>query len=144
MGDMSPLCGNEAAERETAMSEKLVVGRHLIFVDEHMQERDALLTAIHGDPEGRLCLGAKVDDDGKQVVDDEGILVAEYGEPGASWPCLNMVVISDNDKAQDQYGRQLDERPSSVVHWTNSSANGYCWRFPEETIDRSTKERTIS
>ena len=42
--------------------------------------------------------------------------VIEYREPGERRPCINLVVISDNENAQDQYGRQIDERLTSVVH----------------------------
>jgi hypothetical protein len=64
----------------------------------------------------------------------ESLVTSIHGSPdGPNWPCLNLVVVDSNEGAQDQYGRQT-EHPSSVVHWTNSSANGYCWRFVGEEI----------
>jgi hypothetical protein len=125
------------------MEEKMLrIGQHVVFIDEHRRERDALLVAIHGDPQGRLCLGTKKNEQGEDVTDENGILVADYGEPGTNWPCVNLVVVGDKEEAQDQYGRQID-RPSSVVHWTDSSAHGYCWRFRDEVIDAE-MGRTIS
>jgi hypothetical protein len=102
-------------------------------VDDHRRERDALLVCIHGDPQGRKVLGCKTDENGEYVSDENGTLITEYGEAGTDWPCVNLVVVGDQQDAQDQYGRQI-ERPSSVVHWTNSSAHGYCWRFADEKI----------
>ncbi len=113
-------------QKEAVMS-KLKVGGHVVFIDSHRRERDALLTAIWGDPDGRNVTGCH--------QDDEGNYVSEYDEPGTNWPCVNLVVISDNEEAQDQYGRQIDDRHTSIVHWTNSSAVGYCWRFADEKVD---------
>lgn len=134
---------------------KLKVGGHVIFIDEHRRERDALLTAIWGDLEGRLTVPVRKPADelteeekasGEWEIDShtppiyaykqkDGLPVCDYIEPGQHWPCVNLVVISDNDEAQDQYGRQVDDRHTSIVHWTSSSAVGYCWRFADEKVD---------
>lgn len=88
------------------MERMLRVGQHLVFVDEDRMERDALVTAIHGDPQG---------------------------DGGTNWPCLNLVFVTKEPGAQDQYGRQT-VRSLSAVHWKNSSAVGYCWRFVDEEM----------
>lgn len=116
------------------MERELKVGQHVVFVDELRRERDALVTAIHGDPRGaeRRC---RVDENGQYVSDAKGVIISDEieGTAGTNWPCVNLIVASDEPGAQDQYGRQID-RPSSVVHWTHSSASGYCWRFADEKM----------
>jgi hypothetical protein len=49
----------------------------------------------------------------------------------SSLPCLNLVFISDDDKRQDQYGRQL-ERETSVPHKEQNRVHGFYWRFEGE------------
>jgi hypothetical protein len=100
------------------MERELKIGQHLVFIDADRQERDALLICIHGDSRG-----------------------AEYkapdGESAIQWPCVNLVVVSKEPGAQDQYGRQtMKDGHTSVVHWTNSSAQGFCWRWPDEEMTR--------
>jgi hypothetical protein len=116
---------------------------HLVFIDEHRRERDALLTCIHGDPLGRQITGTKKDEDGNNLIID-GVVQFEYGEPGENWPCINLVVISDNENAQDQYGRQVDDRYTSIVHMGDSTAIGYCYRFADETVDWSKVQPSVS
>lgn len=47
-----------------------------------------------------------------------------YGNP----PGLNVVYVSSDENATDQYGRQLAERATSVVHTDNQPAHGRKWR----------------
>ena len=134
---------------------------HLVFIDEHRKERHALLTAIHGDPQGRMMVAVRkspseVTEDEKDSyrvcknniyaykLDENGNEIYEYGNPGEHWPCVNLVVISDNKDAQDQYGRQLDERFTSIVHMGDNTAIGFCFRFPDEEVDWSKMQATIS
>ena len=42
-------------------------------------------------------------------------------------PSLNVVYISDDYAARDQYGRQV-ARSTSVVHQSNQAAHGMKWR----------------
>ena len=147
------------------MERELVIGMHVVFIDEHRRERDALLTAIHGDIKGRLVLLSRKDaselteeerNSGKwrfdqhnppiyaYELDEQGKEIEEYLEPGKHWPCVNLVVVSENAAAKDQYGRQIDERHSSIVHHSDSSAIGYCYRFAGEEIDWSKMQKTIS
>jgi hypothetical protein len=140
------------------------IGQHVVFIDEHRRERDALLTAIHGDAQGRMVIPVRkpanelTEDEkasGEWQVDShdppiyaykqkDGMNEVDYVEPGEHWPCVNLVVVSDNESAQDQYGRQIDERHTSIVHWTDNSAQGYCFRFADEKVDRSSMQKTIS
>ncbi len=135
------------------MERELKIGQHLVFIDAERQERDALLICIHGDPQGRLVMprrkpakeedrdkpGFYVDDNGIYTyeVDEKGVIVNDYKEPGEHWPCINIVVVDKNEGAEDQYGRQTSKEHTSVVHWTDSSAIGYCWRFADEKVDWS-------
>jgi len=142
----------------------LKIGGHVVFIDEHRRNRDALVTAIHGDPDGRPMtwprkpaneLTEEEKASGKwrvdthmppiyaYQVDENGEDVIEYGEPGTEWPCINLVVVSDNEDAQDQYGRQIDERYSSVTHWEGNTAHGYCYRFADEVVEEHVP-KTIS
>ncbi len=163
--DVSPLCGNGAAESETVMGKEMKIGMHVVFIDAHRKEQDALVTAIHGDSQGRRVISsrksaAELTQDEKASgkwqtdshdppiyayeVDDKGVMVVSYDESGEHWPCINLVIVSENEAAQDQYGRQIDERHTSVVHWTDSTAIGYCFRFSDEEVDKSRMQSTIS
>ncbi len=42
-------------------------------------------------------------------------------------PSINVVVVSVDPKKDDTYGRQT-EHETSVVHQSNQSAGGYCWK----------------
>ena len=164
-GNLSPLCGNGAAESETVMSKEMKIGMHVVFIDAYRKERDALVTAIHGDSKGRRAISSrksaaeltkdekasgKWQTDGHDPpiyayeVDDKGLMVVNYEEPGEHWPCINLVIVSENEAAQDQYGRQIDERHTSVVHWADSTAIGYCFRFDDEEVDKSRMQSTIN
>ena len=138
------------------MERELRIGQHLVFLDEHRRERDSLVLAIHGDPQGRLSCSVRksaselteeerasgrwqLDGNDPPIYaykqDENGHMTVEYKEPGEHWPCLNLVVVDDNEGAQDQYGRQTKkEGVTSIVHWTNSSAHGFCWRWPDEVM----------
>ena len=116
------------------MERELRIGQHLVFVDAERQERDALLICIHGDPKGRLIIPRK-NDAGEYETDSEGNILNDYKEAGEHWPCVNLVVVDKNKGAEDQYGRQtVKENITSIVHWTDSSAQGFCWRFVDEEM----------
>jgi len=153
----------EPHESEAVMDRKLRIGMHVVFIDSYRRERDALVTAIHGDPDGRMAIAdrkpanevTEEEKDSYQMdshtppiyaykLDDNGCQVVNYIEPGQHWPCINLVVISDNKEAQDQYGRQLDDRHTSVVHQGDSTAVGYCYRFADEATNWADMQPTIS
>jgi hypothetical protein len=113
-----------------------------VFIDSHREEHNALVTCIHGDPEGRKAT-CRTKDDGEYESDEDGHILMDHGEPGTEWPCINLVIVSPNEDCQDQYGRQL-ERHTSVVHQSNSSAQGYCFRFPGEKLDPAMRQPTVS
>ena len=83
----------------------LKVGDHVIYVDAHGQERNALVTIVWA-----------------------GIptYVSESGEPGC-----NVVIVADDAAKDDPYGRQI-ERWTSVVHKTKQPAHGNYWKRPGE------------
>lgn len=115
-------------------AKELKIGQHLVFIDADRVERDALLICIHGDPKGERYRKPKLDDSGKYVTDSDGNILFEEGD-FQRWPCVNLVVADKNPNAQDQYGRQtVKEGVTSVVHWEDSTAQGFCWRFPDEEL----------
>jgi len=146
------------------MERELRIGQHLVFIDAERQERDALLICIHGDPQGRMAIPNRKSVEllteeekasGEWQLDshnppmyayrqnEDGSLVVEYKEPGEHWPCVNIVVVDKNEGAKDQYGRQTSKEHTSVVHWTDSTAIGYCWRFADEKVDWSMAQAPI-
>lgn len=115
------------------MERELKVGMHLIYIDADREERDALLIAIHGDPKGTAHYVPKLDEDGNVATGEDGGFVIDHEYK--HWPCVNLVVVEKNQSAQDQYGRQTQKDGiTSVVHWRDSSAHGFCWRFPGEEV----------
>ena len=42
-------------------------------------------------------------------------------------PSVNVVYVSNDEKAHDQYGRQLAERATSIVHQKDQRAPGLYW-----------------
>jgi hypothetical protein len=148
------------------MSRELKIGMHIVFIDENRRERDALLTAIHGDPHGSMVWSirkapSELTEEDKASgeweldkytsppiyaykVNEDGSHVTESKEPGEHWPCVNLVVISDNGDAIDKYGRQIDERYSSIVYQEDSTAVGNCYRFGDEETNWSEMQPTIS
>jgi len=107
---------------------KLMIGGTVIYIDARRVEHVALVNCIHGDPAGRLLLIK----DGQCAYEDDG--TAKLSEPGKDWPCINLLIVSPNEECQDQYGRQI-ERNTSVVHQSNSSALGMCYRFMDEALE---------
>lgn len=140
------------------MERELKIGQHLVFIDANRVERDALLICIHGDAHGQQAIpirkaADKLTEEEKSSgewendihtppiyaykLDENGNPIVEYKEPGEHWPCINIVVVDKNEGAEDQYGRQTSKEHTSVVHWIDSTAVGYCWRFADEQVDRS-------
>jgi hypothetical protein len=95
--------GNEAA-KEAAMERKYEVGQHVVFVDPYGKRRDALITIWWGLDHYK----------------------AAGGEPGC-----NLIVVSDDEKKDDSYGRQT-EHFTSVVHKTKQPAHGNYWCWSDE------------
>jgi len=119
------------------MERELRIGQHLVFIDAERQERDALLICIHGNPRGALERNL-TDDKGQYLRGPDGYVLTEEIEEtaGKHWPCVNLVVVDKNEGAKDQYGRQtLKDGITSIVHWSDNSAHGFCWRFPDEEVE---------
>ena len=88
------------------------VGELVWYVDHHGNQRQAFLTAIHGDASYK--------------EDDDELVWA---------PSVNVVLVSlDSDKT-DSYGRQI-ERDSSVPHATAQPAMGNYWHYTDERVER--------
>jgi hypothetical protein len=104
------------------MERELKVGQHLVFIDADREERDALLLCIHGNPKG------------------EPYRLANEEAERMHWPCVNLVVVSKEPGAQDQYGRQtMKDGHTSIVHWSDNTAQGFCWRWPDEEMESKVK-----
>ena len=143
---------------------ELKIGDVVVFIDAHRIELKSLVTCIHGDPQGRQAITTRksaslLTEEEKasgeweldkhdpplyaNKVDEKGSMIVEYEEPGEHWPCINLVIVSPNPDCQDPYGRQL-ERHTSVVHQTNSSAVGYCFRFEDERLMTELRQPPVS
>jgi hypothetical protein len=130
---------------------ELVIGGVVVFIDQHRIEHRALVNCIHGDQLGRQVVPRRKpnpnpkgsDDTYIYETDDDGVILNDYVEPGEHWPCINLVIVSPNPDCQDPYGRQL-ERHTSVVHQSNSSAVGYCFRFEDERLMTELRQPTVS
>lgn len=59
-------------------------------------------------------------------VEHNALVTANWGT--GDTPSLNLVFVSDDEQATDQYGRQLASRVTSIVHETNQYAHGSYWR----------------
>jgi hypothetical protein len=58
--------------------------------------------------------------------DQNALVTAAWGSD-----CLNLVMVSLDEKALDNYGRQT-ERSTSVLHVSIQPAHGMYWRWPGE------------
>lgn len=133
------------------MERELRIGGVVVFIDPHRMEQMALVTAIHGDPLGRQAMPRREpnpnpqgsDDTYLYEKDDDGNPIVDYTEPGEHWPCINLVIVSPNQDCQDPYGRQL-ERHTSIVHQSDSSAVGNCFRFEDEDLMDQFRQPTVS
>jgi len=96
------------------MEREYEVGQHVIFVDPKGRRREALITAwwqawISQPPDYK-----------------ETILDPNAGEPGC-----NLIVVSEDEKKDDTFGRQ-SEHETSVVHKSAQNAPGNFWCWPDE------------
>lgn len=90
------------------------VGACVLFMDELRQMQSALITAVHGT--------ASYDENGKLLF----------------MPCVNLVIVSNDQSKRDQYGTQI-ERHSSVQHRSYNAyhesqhgAIGRTWQYEKE------------
>jgi len=82
-------------------------GAHVIYVDEHSKQHDALITASWGRKELDL--------------DDPNTYVGP----------INLVFVTLDPDRRDQYGQQKEHR-SSCVHKSHQLAPGNYWLHPSE------------
>ena len=90
------------------MKREYKVGQHVVFVDPKGIHHDALVTIWWH-------------------RNDVPTYQSPTGEPGC-----NLVFVSDDERKSDQYGRQLEERFTSVLHKSFQPAPGNYWMFPDE------------
>lgn len=84
------------------MGEKVEIGSVVVYVDALRKEFRALVTAVW-----------------------------DCGLPEGQEPSINLLYVSDDEKREDEYGRQII-RETSVVHASNNSAPGNYWRFVDQ------------
>lgn len=89
------------------------VGQHVIYVDQDRRWHDALLVGVWGEPAVRKS----------HFKDDAEVW---------HYPCVNLVHVAGDGLKTDQYGRQIERDGSSVSHYLDSTAPGYCWLHPDE------------
>ena len=58
--------------------------------------------------------------------DQNALVTAVWGQN-----CVNVVMVSLDEKATDNYGRQI-ERSTSVLHGSVMPAHGMYWRWADE------------
>lgn len=87
---------------------ELKAGNHVKFVDEKRRTRDALVTHVHVN----------------NTVEEH---VKLYG----TYPCINVVLVVEQEDRKDPYGQQTEHK-SSVVYKNPSAevAGGYFYYFP--------------
>ena len=93
----------DVAYQSEALHYQVAVGETVVFVDPEGQSHEALVTCIF----------------------DRG--------DGHTPPSVNVVYVSRDPKAEDQYGRQL-ERSTSVVHRSQQAARGLYWSEAPEAL----------
>jgi len=94
----------------------LKVGDLVIFIDEHRQFHNALVTIWHGSKDGDTIGGYR-----------------EKWTAADAIPCINLVFTTGSEDKTDPYGRQI-ERKTSVGHGSKQTpANlGNCFIWPDE------------
>jgi hypothetical protein len=56
----------------------------------------------------------------------DALVTAWHGET-----CINVVFVSSDELRKDNYGRQIEREPTSVVHRSLNSFGNY-WHWPDE------------
>jgi hypothetical protein len=92
------------------MERKLKIGEVVVFIDSHRAEHTALVTCIHGDPEGRLVIPRRKpkknpkpgEDTYDYETDENGVILNDYKEPGQHWPCINLIIDEKLDPTMRQ------------------------------------------
>lgn len=79
------------------------VGQAIIFIDRHRVPRPALVQAWW----------------------------PQMNQGGTVPAGCNLIIVSDDPKREDRYGRQI-EHETSVVHKSAQPAGGNCWCWPDE------------
>ena len=107
------------------------IGDAVEFVDQSGQRRPALVTAVWR----RQKANPEVFQDGQW--DDAKAKEAEAaGKPvsvidQSFMPGVNVVLVSQDPKKDDPYGRQI-ERETSIPHQMNQVAHGFYWRRADD------------
>lgn len=99
---------SEVAEKVEILRQVSVTD-HVIFVDPLGKRRNALITAVWGEPY-------------RQGNEEDGPIY---------YPSVNLVIVTTDDAMSDTYGRQIT-RTTSVVHKGGQQAHGNYWLFPDE------------
>ena len=100
------------------------VGDAVIFFDSLRNERNALLTAVHGEVSS------------SQV---------SYGDPTMQWntPCVNLVYTTPDADKTDSWGRQTDHASSCSYVDQQQPRVGMYWCWPEEVETNRPEEDKV-
>jgi hypothetical protein len=76
-----------------------------------------------------LLVGGRVIYVDPVAVQHEALVTTVFGDPSTCVPCVNVVYVSDEEKMQDPYGRQI-ARQSSLCHRSVNPAHGNYYMMP--------------
>jgi hypothetical protein len=96
----------------------LEVGDVIRYCDQVRCWHNALVTAVHGEPQRYRLLNEE--------------------EERLHYPCVNLLWVVRDEGQQDQYGRQIG-RETSVSHFEGNVASGFFWCHPEDE-ERASKK----
>jgi len=73
---------------------------------------------------------------GKKVIWHDAVGTPFEALVTAAWSptCINVVFVSEDEKKQDSYGRQI-ERATSCQHKSIMNVHGFYWRFEDEELN---------
>lgn len=66
------------------------------------------------------------------AVQHPALVTAVWGNPAECVPCINIVIVNDDESMQDSYGRQI-HRQTSLSHRSVNPAHGQYFMMPGDT-----------
>lgn len=100
------------------------------IVDVAMEaEAEAEVRAVEG--RSRPAIGDTVTYRDSQGVDHPAFVTTVHGQDKT--PAINVAFLSRDEKDHDGYGRAI-RRATSVLHASQRSITGLCWRWPTEDM----------
>ena len=106
------------------------IGEAVVFVDQRGQPRPALVTAVwrRQKPNPDVFPDGQWDNAKAEAASGKPLTVVDQ----SFLPGVNVVLVSQDAKKDDPYGRQI-ERETSIPHQMNQVAHGFYWRRADDT-----------